>query len=77
MIAIPIIIFVIGLLSLYKGNKIWKGGTTITTMDPRGGPVTTKDVSKKMPWTSIGANVFGAMLLVIAIGIAVVMYFEK
>jgi len=77
MIFIPIGVLIVALISFYIGNKNWKAGTTITTMDPRGGPVTTKDVKDRMPWTSIGANMFGVIFLIIAIAIAIVMYFER
>ena len=77
MIFIPIGIFIVSIISFVIGNKQWKSGTVVTVRDGSGIPVGEKDSSKRMPWTSIGANVFGLIFLAIAIAVAVVMYFEK
>ncbi len=77
MIFIPIGAFIAGIISLIKGNKQWKSGTTVTTMGPNGGPVTRTDSSKRMSWSSIGANVFGIIFLLLAIGVFVWMQLEK
>ena len=51
MIFIPIGILIASVVSFVIGNKQWKSGTTTTTMDPRGGPVTRTDSSKRVSWT--------------------------
>ena len=77
MLFIPIGFLVAAIISFYKGNKQWKSGTTTTTMDPRGGKVTRTDSSKRMPWTSIGANIFGLIFLALAICSFIWMQLEK
>ena len=77
MIFIPIGILIASIISFVIGNKQWKSGTTTTTMDPRGGPVTRTDSSKRVSWTSIGAFWFGIIFAAIAIGIAYWMLQEK
>jgi len=77
LLLLPIGIFITSLFSLYKGNKQWKSGTTITTMGPNNGPVTRTDSSKRMNWFSIGANIFGLILLAIAIGIFIAINADK
>lgn len=65
---IPIGLLVAALVSFIKGYKQWTSGTTTTTMDPRGGPVTRTDSNKRRPWTSIGAFWFAILFLICAIG---------
>ena len=77
MIFIPIGILIASIVSFVIGNKQWKSGTEITTMGPNGGPVTRTDSSKRMSWSSIGANVFGIIFLLLAIGVFVWMQLEK
>ncbi len=77
MIFIPIGILIASIVSFVIGNKQWKSGTTVTTMGPNGGPVTRTDSSKRMSWSSIGANVFGIIFLLLAIGVFVWMQIEK
>ncbi len=77
MIFIPIGLLVAAIVSFFKGNQQWKSGTTTTTMGPNGGPVTRTDSDKRMPWSSIGANIFGIIFLVLAIGSFIWMQLEK
>ncbi len=77
MIFLPIGILIVSIISFVIGNKQWKSGTVVTVRDGSGIPVGEKDSSKRMPWTSIGANWFGIILLAISIGIAFWMYQDK
>jgi hypothetical protein len=77
LLLLPIGIFIISLFSFYKGNKEWKSGTTITTMDRNGGPITRTDSSKRMNWFSIGANIFGLIFLAIAIVTFILIHSDK
>lgn len=77
MIFIPIAFLLAALWSFIKGYKQWTSGTTITTMDRNGGPVTRTDSSKRMSWFSIGANIFGLIFLALAIGSFIVLQSEK
>lgn len=77
MIFIPIGFLLAALWSFYRGYKQWSSGTTTTTMDPRGGPVTRTDSDKRMSWFSIGANIFGLILLAMAIGSFIVVQSER
>lgn len=76
MIFIPIGILIAAIISFVIGNKQWKSGSVITK-NPIDGTVTRTDSKEMVSWSSIGANVFGLIFLAIAIGVAVVMYFEK
>ncbi len=77
MIFIPIGILIASIISFIKGHNQWTSGTTTTTMGPNGGPVTRTDSTKRMPWSSIGANIFGIIFLVLAIGVFIWMQLEK
>jgi hypothetical protein len=77
MIFIPIGILLASLFSFYKGYKNWSAGSVKTTMPPLGGPVTTEESKKRLSWLSIGANIFGLILLALAIGAYIVVQSEK
>jgi len=75
--ALPYVFLVASLYSFYKGNKQWKSGTTITTMPRNGGPVTRTDSSERESWFAIGANIFGLILLAIAIVTFIIIHADK
>lgn len=77
MIFIPIGFLLAALYSFYRGYKQWTSGTTTTTMDPKGGPVTRTDSDERLSWFSIGANIFGLIFLVLAIGSFIIQQGEK
>jgi len=77
MIFIPIGILIAAIISFVIGNKQWKSGTEITNVPRNGGQVTTTDVKDREPWSSIGANVFGIIFLLLAIGVFIWMQLEK
>ncbi len=77
MIFIPIGILIASIISFVIGNKQWKSGTVVTERNAQGIPIGEKDSTKRMAWSSIGANIFGLIFLAIAIAVAVVMYLEK
>ena len=76
-VAIPIGILICAVYSFYKGNKVWRSGTTITHTPRNGGPVTRTHSDKRMNWFSIPGNIIGLMLVVAAIGIYFWMWSEK
>ena len=74
---IPIALLLASIWSFYKGYKQWSSGTIITTMDPKGGPVTRTESDKRMSWFSIGANWFGIIFLCAAAGSYFIMLSER
>jgi len=58
--------------SFYRGNKQWKSGSTWTTSD--GVQHSSKD---RVPFFSVGATVFGIILLLAAIGSFIWIQLEK
>ena len=77
MIFIPICFLLAALFSFYKGYKQWSSGSTITTMDRNGGPVTRTDSDKRVNWFTVGANIFGLILLALAVGSYIIVQSEK
>jgi len=73
---IPVGLFLAGLWSFYRGFIQWKSGSGWWGTDERG-------VSKwfesddKIPYWSVGANVFGVLFIAFSIGAAVWMWLEK
>ena len=76
MIFIPIGILIASIVSFVIGNKQWKSGSVITK-NPIDGTVTRTDSKERVSWSSIGANVFGIIFLLLAIGVFVWMQLEK
>jgi hypothetical protein len=77
MITIPILFLIASLYSFYKGYKQWTSGSVITKVPRDGGPVIREESDKRVSWTSIGANVFGVILFVLAVGSFIIVQSER
>jgi len=77
MIFIPIAFLLCALFSFYKGYKQWTSGSVLTTMDPKGGPVKRDESKTRVNWFTIGANIFGLILLGLAVGSYIMVQAEK
>lgn len=77
MIFIPICFLLAALYSFYKGYKQWTSGSVLTTMPKDGGPVKREESKTKVNWFTIGANIFGLILLALAIGSYIMVQSER
>ena len=77
MIFIPICFLLAAIWSFYKGYKQWTSGSIKTTMPPLGGPVKREESDKRVNWFTVGANIFGLILLALAVGSYIMVQSEK
>jgi len=77
MIFIPIAFLLASLYSFFRGYKQWTSGTTITDRNAQGIPIGEHDSKERMSWFAIGANIFGLILLALAIGSYIIVQGEK
>ena len=77
MIFIPICFLLAALYSFYKGYKQWTSGSVLTKVPKDGGPVTREESKKRVGWFTVGANIFGLILLGLAIGSYIMVQSER
>ena len=70
---IPLVLLLTSLWSFYRGYKQWKSGSGGYV----GNPPRWVDNDEKVPYFSVGATIFGIILLAAAIGSFIWMQIEK
>jgi hypothetical protein len=73
---IPVGLFLASLWSFYRGYKQWKSGSKWWGKDERG-VAKQFESDERVPYFSVGATIFGIILLVCAIGSYIWMQSEK
>ena len=77
MIFIPICFLLAAIWSFFRGYKQWTSGSIKTTTPTFDGPVKREESDKRVGWFTIGANIFGLILLALAVGSYIMVQGEK